>query len=323
MLKPKQRMNGNRPASRSSVHITADRNCLRMCGLFDLLSFKSHVRSTIPVYIPDFLPTVLDLLNISHPHPEYATDGTSILPLIYGQPINRSLGFLAWRLGKQVALLDASGRYKYVRNPDPGQCNKDASSYDYTKGPFVFDLVADPTESFPLNDTVRIKAMDALAIGWEASIAISQVNESMCLPSVATPIRFEREGMCLTANGLTKHASLTMSTKACTGNEKTALWLLAPTTGDITIASDSTWCFHQNSSECSEGTQLWMGQDCTDGTTWDAISNTIQVKNCPNMCAGLDNVTNTMQVIKCNTKQATGWSLLGTIIRGKYIQPFD
>lgn len=284
---------------------------------------KSHVRSSVPVYVPDFLPTVLDVLGVTHPHPEFAADGTSILPLINGQPLNRSLGFLAWRLGKQVALLDAAGRYKYVRNPDPGQCDKDASSYPYSAGPFVFDLEADPTESAPLNDTARVKAMDALALAWEASIAVSQVNESMCLPPVATPARFKRAGACLMASGLTKHASLTLDAKACTGNDKTALWLAAPTTGDITAASDPTWCFHQDASECAAGTQLWMGQECADGTTWDAVSGTISVKSCPGMCAGLDAASGAIQVMACDSTQATGWSLVGDAARGRYVQPFD
>jgi len=53
----------------------------------------------------DFLPTVLDLLNIEHPNPEWPSDGMSLLPLLRGEvpattPRSKGMGF---RLGKQRA----------------------------------------------------------------------------------------------------------------------------------------------------------------------------------------------------------------------------
>ena len=84
-----------------------------------------------------------------------------------------------------MALLDAEGRYKYVRNGDAGQCDKDGSAYPY-KGAYVFDLSVDPSESAPLANSTKLAEMGALAAAWEASIANSQVNESQCLPGVAS-----------------------------------------------------------------------------------------------------------------------------------------
>ena len=97
----------------------------------------------VPVYVPDIYPTVLDLLGLPYPQATWAVDGESILGLLRaggGGNWTRSKS-LKWRLEGQVALLDAAGRYKLVRNADKGQCALQPSSYSGNlTGAFLFDL---------------------------------------------------------------------------------------------------------------------------------------------------------------------------------------
>ena len=156
---------------------------IRVPGLVSWPAARSaNARTAVPVYTPDMLPTLLDLLGVPHPRPAFAADGESVLPLLRGEPFSRARP-LAWRLGAQVALLEPGGRYKFVRAPAAGQCAADAAVYPYgSPAPMIFDLLADPTESAPLANASLLAHLDALARAWEAGIAHSQVNESGCLP---------------------------------------------------------------------------------------------------------------------------------------------
>lgn len=240
---------------------------------------RVNARSSVPVYVPDFLPTFLDVIGAAHPHPGFASDGASLLPLLRGDAWTRPRGFLAWRLGSQVALLDAAGRYKYVRNPDAGQCSKDASTYPYNDGkPLVFDLSADPTESTPIADPAKIAELHALATAWESSIATSQLNESRCLPPTPTPSQLQRgAGGCLAAVApLVEHAALSVNSACAPAALNT--WLVSGTTGAVTMAAagGATWCFHNDNraaQPCAVGTTVWMGSVCTASSTmtFDAV----------------------------------------------------
>ena len=144
-----------------------------------------HATTETPAYVTDFLPTVLDYLGIEHPHAkDWHFDGESLRGLIeQGGRWERSKP-LSWRLGKQVAMLSADGRYKLVKSPQAGQCKMEPSSYlaKNSTGPFLFDIWSDPTESVPLN-AKRPELLEKMAAEmeeWEASITISQLNESGC-----------------------------------------------------------------------------------------------------------------------------------------------
>merc|ERR1712107_819392 len=74
----------------------------------------------------DFMPTVLDLLGLSHQHPNWATDGMSLLPLLTGaiaptSPRSKPLGF---KLNAQLAWQEdfgSDGVWKIVKKPNKGQ----------------------------------------------------------------------------------------------------------------------------------------------------------------------------------------------------------
>eukprot|EP00949_MAST-11_sp_MAST-11-sp1_P001678 g1678.t1 len=112
---------------------------------------KNFRVDNVPVYVSDYLPTILDYLGMPHPHPEWYSDGESIRDLIDDVPGYKGRrGHLVWKLQKQVAVLSADGRYKLIKNPDKGQCKWESIPY-HGEGPFLFDLSKDPTETVPIN----------------------------------------------------------------------------------------------------------------------------------------------------------------------------
>lgn len=282
-------------------------------------------RTSVPVYVPDFLPTVLDVLGRAHPKPGFATDGESILPLLQGAPFSRSR-FLAWRLAKQVALLDPTGRFKYVRAGDLGQCAKDDSSYAYA-GTYVFDLMGDPTETYPIANKTMVEEMGALAAAWEVSIANSQVNESQCLPGGgnASAVRFQRNGGgCLTAAAAKEHAAVGAAGSCAAGSLNR--WVVDLASGAVTLADVAGgWCFHVDGQQrsCAAGNGIWMGQVCRGrAITFDAPTGTFPTPDCPGMCAGAG-ADGAVALAKCSDAAAAGWVVLGGGWRGSYVQPFD
>jgi arylsulfatase A-like enzyme len=132
---------------------------------------------------------------MAHPHPSWYADGISLMPLIRqaaamhpSQSLvvaNRTkpLGF---KLGQQVAWIDND--WKVGKKFGKGQCKKMLPPYNKdATGPFLFNLVTDPTESHDLSKAqpTRFAAMVAAMDAWEASIDVSY-RERTHLPMVAS-----------------------------------------------------------------------------------------------------------------------------------------
>lgn len=105
----------------------------------------------------DWLPTFLDATGVKHPHPDWAQDGQSILPLLKGSSGDDSgrgqvLGFAQ---SGQYALVnqssDGSTYWKLVQHPQKGQCDEFLPPWGKVKDPCpvgcLFDLISDPTET--------------------------------------------------------------------------------------------------------------------------------------------------------------------------------
>lgn len=198
---PSQRM----PLERD---VRASTNGLRQCkaSLFEggirvpgMIEWPAVVRAnreivSLPANAYDILPTVLDILGVSHPRPDWASDGMSLLPLLRGEaeqprPSERPLCF---ELGKQAACID--NEWKILHAPAVGQCawNDDGEPPLYMRGagsrsktgPFLFNLKDDPTESTPLNDEhpALLKKYTDLLTAWRYGVSRSQWNESTCMP---------------------------------------------------------------------------------------------------------------------------------------------
>jgi arylsulfatase A-like enzyme len=43
---------------------------------------KANRETHFPAYVNDYLPTFLDVIGMAHPHPTWAADGISLMPLI-------------------------------------------------------------------------------------------------------------------------------------------------------------------------------------------------------------------------------------------------
>ena len=148
--------------------------------------------TTVPAYVSDYLPTVLEVLGQTHPQPTWAADGESLLPLIQedadtaeGDRFARTKP-LVFQLFEQAAVISPSGQYKVVQSPIAGFCPMEHSTYlpADPEGAFLFDLDADPTESRPLNEeqaAVFAQLKGELA-AFAASVKHSQVYESGCAP---------------------------------------------------------------------------------------------------------------------------------------------
>jgi len=167
---------------------------IREPGILEWPAAIARNRETkVPAYVSDYLPTVLEVLGQTHPQPTWAADGESLLPLIRegdavepgSKPFARTTP-LVFQLEGQSALISPSGRYKIIKGPTKGFCALEHSTYmtnhGKNEGPFLFDLLADPTESNPLHGRIFTQMEGELA-AFAASVEYSQVHESGCAPA--------------------------------------------------------------------------------------------------------------------------------------------
>ena len=256
----------------------------------------------VPIYVPDIYPTVLDLLGLAYPQPTWAVDGESILGLLRaggggGDGWARSKS-LKWRLEGQVALLDAAGRYKLVRNADKGQCALQPSSYSSNlTGAFLFDLLADPTESSPLNAELPalLAAMEAEMAAFEASVEASERLESACLPPAPpsnSSVRLVHGGLCLGAEAAAEHAKMSLDAAGCSAAAPAAPVLARWTvtcSGAVVLAANTSFGLHPLGGACAAGTAVVLGEKAaTHFVTFDAARGALSAApGCAGMCVAV------------------------------------
>eukprot|EP01061_Rhynchopus_euleeides_P019798 TRINITY_DN32486_c0_g1_i1.p1 TRINITY_DN32486_c0_g1~~TRINITY_DN32486_c0_g1_i1.p1 ORF type:complete len:690 (+),score=197.09 TRINITY_DN32486_c0_g1_i1:43-2112(+) len=192
--------NGAHPGERNGGQLAAS-NGLRQCkaSLFEggirepgfirwpAVVGNSAKTSTHTTCTVDFLPTVLDILQVPHPKPSWAMDGESILPLLTGDmpldgaPRSTPLGFAQ---SGQWALINDTGSavWKIVRGGAQGQCDVMSPPYTSGEGTYLFRLDQDPTESNDLCDQepAMCLAMNNALDAFELSVNNSRLNESGC-----------------------------------------------------------------------------------------------------------------------------------------------
>jgi len=145
----------------------------------------------------DWLPTFLEYSGVKHPHPDWATDGQSLLPLLTGEQGDESgrgqlLGFAQ---GGQYAIVnqsaDGTQAWKIVQHPEKGQCDDFLPPFDEPNPcPYgcLFDLTKDMTETNNVckeNPDVCTPMRNQLDV-FKASIENSRVNESQCMAPQGT-----------------------------------------------------------------------------------------------------------------------------------------
>lgn len=154
-----------------------------------------HVVTDHAAVTSDFLPTVLDLLGVKHPHPSWHMDGMSLLPLLQGElpassPRTKGIGF---HLNAQEAWQQDFGKegvWKIIHKPNKGQCETFYEPYaslsgKELNGPFLFNLSEDPTESDDLCSKFqdRCDSMLEAMKSFRDSLDYSAIHESKCMPS--------------------------------------------------------------------------------------------------------------------------------------------
>lgn len=163
-------------------------------------AIRQHVDTWHPAYVSDYLPTLLDLLNQSHPNASWAADGMSLLPLIRslgaGASASAALGVrndtsrrpsshpLVFKFGGQEALID--NEWKVLRSALAGHCPAQAGSVIGKSRTLMFNLEDDPTESMDLSNSSdpahaeQYRNLTARLDAFVASVAESRVLESQC-----------------------------------------------------------------------------------------------------------------------------------------------
>eukprot|EP01006_Ploeotia_vitrea_P031501 TRINITY_DN63834_c0_g3_i1.p1 TRINITY_DN63834_c0_g3~~TRINITY_DN63834_c0_g3_i1.p1 ORF type:complete len:535 (+),score=50.22 TRINITY_DN63834_c0_g3_i1:230-1606(+) len=145
---------------------------------------KNRREMNYPVCTVDYLPTVMDLLNVRSTNPDWAIDGISLLDVIDGKEIRRPKP-LAWqyrlnyvipysRWGwRDVAYTDNEWKFiAYLNSSEP----RNISVFR------LYNIVDDPFERHDLAKVYpkRVKEMSEAAIAWRDSVKQSYNKESMC-----------------------------------------------------------------------------------------------------------------------------------------------
>lgn len=144
-----------------------------------------------PAYVSDYLPTFLDLVGLQHPHPTWAADGISLLPLItklgaagaVNDTTLRSAAHpLVFKLADQVAVIDND--WKILSNPAVGICAKLGGGV--FRGTRLYNLGLDPTESTDVSteNAGRFQNMSRYLAAFTSSIGVSATTESECSASI-------------------------------------------------------------------------------------------------------------------------------------------
>lgn len=263
---------------------------------------QGHVDTLHAAVTNDFLPTVLDLLDIAHPNPEWPSDGVSLLPLLRGEvpPTSTRAKGIGHRLGKQLSWqqdFGAEGVWKIIKNPNKGQCDVFSEPYGSmksTSGPFLFNLTADPTESVNLCSQVpdRCRSMTTAMDDFSASVDHSKTEESQCeagkltssptltltaIPSDGFALQTS-DDLCLTVAELIGHGVVTV--EACDAGSR---W--KDYDGYLTNLAAKDYCLKLDHAECNVGNTIWIGaceeQDPAFRVDWQGH---LVTDTCPNMC---------------------------------------
>jgi len=337
------------------IDVRASTNGLRQCkaSLFEggilvpgMIEWPAMIRkrrvTDAPAGVYDIMPTILDILKMAHPNPSWAADGVSLLPRILdpstdNQP-RSSTAPLCFSLGQQLACVDND--WKIVENPAKGQCdwNDNGKKPPYgDKGPYLFNLKSDPTESMPLNseEPELFQKYSAYMKAWKVGVEASQQTESTCEPPSPLPsptpepaptpahpvqtfqLRRQHHGQhhddtvtCLRGGAsITKHTDVSIG--ACDDSSiwqvesTSALKNVGYTSGNVKARKDGM----PGHNPCVDGNEVFFGEeDATDyfvvptSTSFDGL---VRHSSCPGMCLSAANYT--VVLSNCTSAGSIGW----------------
>ena len=136
---------------------------------------KYNKLSTFPIVTYDFLPTVMDILNVTSDNDNWPIDGETLLPMLRsnGEQVNRTKN-MGWLLEKSMGY--QSNEWKLVARS--AHCNATKGECDYA----LYNILRDPFEE----NNVTAENMDVyneLMVqfkAWNKSVENSQIHESGC-----------------------------------------------------------------------------------------------------------------------------------------------
>lgn len=135
---------------------------------------KANVETWVPAVTHDLLPTVLEAYGVEPDHPERVLDGVSMLPFVDGPvPVARSKPIGFWWGGNQAWI---DNDVKLVAGDiTPGQGCTLEPPYTSAKGPFLYNLTSDTTESVDLSKSnpALFASMSAALATWVANVSAS------------------------------------------------------------------------------------------------------------------------------------------------------
>jgi len=227
-----------------------------------------------------------------------------LLPLLQGDvsPATTREKPMGFAVGKQRAWqqdFGIDGVWKLVQDPIKGQCaefSEPFGSMKSLKGPFLFNLTADPTESTDLCAKHADRCADlAKAVSdFSDSIERSRMEESQCEKGSPTPAPTPiptggfslqtDDGLCLTVAELVNHGVLTVD--ACDAGSR---W--SDDQGFLSnLAMDDNQCLKLDKKDhkddpCVAGTTLWLGNcDQSDPGFHIDEQGRLVTDLCPDMC---------------------------------------
>jgi len=124
---------------------------------------RAHQEIDVPFSTSDYLPTILDILNIENEVDIQPVDGISMIPILYGKVKERETP-IGFQSGKQVALI--GDRFKLYSGDN-------ATTFE------MYDLIIDPSESNNLIDKNedRFMQMKSTLDSWRLSCQQSLVGD--------------------------------------------------------------------------------------------------------------------------------------------------
>jgi len=141
-----------------------------------VIEWPAHIESGIetdfPAVTSDYLPTIVDILNIEIP-PDRPLDGISLLPALRGTRTERSTA-IGFAFQGKVAL--SGNRYKLIRYPRTAREGNDKQRTLDNSDYMLFDLVFDQGETTNLADseTEIVAEMKQQLELWQRSCLLSR-----------------------------------------------------------------------------------------------------------------------------------------------------
>lgn len=147
---------------------------------------NNHLNFSTPATTADFLPTIMDLLQVESDNPTWPIDGINLLPLVSAGNTSaaRDSPIGIW-WGNQQGIIDDA--WKLITKPEVGQCDEQPG-FDFGSKDkyFLYNLEQDYNELHDLKtvEPDMLQRLVGLLAEFNTSVVNSQVTETKCAKSI-------------------------------------------------------------------------------------------------------------------------------------------